>query len=72
MMNQHIETLVFEARTIEGNVPIHFHFHDISQTNTVDDVFYYNNGVNDPAACQYHTLHLLAPEEVFEASLPTN
>jgi hypothetical protein len=69
-MNQHIEGLVFEARTVEGNVPIHLHFHDISQTNTTDDVFYYDNGVNTPVACQYHTLHLLTLEDVFEAGLP--
>ena len=70
-MNQHIEALVFEARTVDGNIPIHLHFHDIRQTNTVDDVFYYDNGVNDPVPCQYHPLHLLAPEDVFEAALPT-
>ena len=54
----------------EGNFPIHLHFHDISQTNTTDDVFYYDNGVNTPVACQYHTLHLLTLEDVFEAALP--
>ena len=68
-VNQHIEALVFEARTVEGNIPIHLHFHDICQTNTVDDVFYYDNGVNTPVACQYHTLHLLTLEDVFEAAL---
>jgi hypothetical protein len=68
-MNQPIETPVFEARPIEGNVPMHWHFHDIRQTNTVDAVCYDDNGVNIPLACQTQSLPLLTLGEVVEAAL---
>lgn len=69
-MNAHIEALIFAARTVEDNVPIHLHFHDIRHTHTADDVFYVDNGITEPVACQYQSLQLLTPEAVFEASLP--
>ncbi|MBT3205213.1 MAG: hypothetical protein HOM14_03880 [Gammaproteobacteria bacterium] len=69
MSNPHIESLLFEANTLDGQHPIHLHFHDIRQVNTCDNIFYYDNGLGDPVACAYDSLHLLEPEEVIEARL---
>jgi hypothetical protein len=35
----------------------------------MDNVFFYNNGIAEPIACQYDSLHLLEPEEVMNARL---
>ncbi len=68
MCNKHIESLVFEASTLDG-LRLRLSFHDISQINTMDNVFFYNNGIAEPIACQYDSLHLLEPEEVMNARL---
>ncbi len=59
MYNPQIENLVFTAETLD-EYPIYLHFHDIAKINTRDDIFYYDDGLHQPVACQYHTLRLLA------------
>lgn len=68
-MNPHIEALVFEARTISGQ-NLHLRFHDITQVNTQDDLFYVDGrDLIEPIACRYSTLKLMEPEAVHEARL---
>jgi hypothetical protein len=69
MSNSHIESLVFKANTLDGHQSIHLHFHDIGRINTTDNIFYYDNGVSEPIACEYTSLYLLEPEAVIEARL---
>ncbi len=69
MHNPHIECLIFEAKTLDGQMPIHLRFNEITEVNTSDNIFYFKDGLHEPVACQYDSLHLLEPDEVIEARL---
>jgi len=68
-MNPHIESLVFEAQTLD-NVTINLRFHEIRELNTADDEFVYRSvETQTPVRCRYSSLRLLESEAVFEARL---
>ncbi len=68
-MNRHIESLVFEAKTLD-NTTINLRFHEIGPLNTADDEFVYRSGTTEaPVRCRYSSLRLLEPEAIFEARL---
>lgn len=70
-MNPHIESLVFEAQTLD-NTTINLRFHEIGPFNTADDEFIYRSGATQSLVrCRYSSLRLrlLEPEAIFEARL---
>jgi hypothetical protein len=68
-MNPHIESLVFEAQTLD-NTTINLRFHEIGTLNTADDEFVYRSAATEaPVRCRYSSLRLLEPEAIFEARL---
>lgn len=69
-MNPHIESLVFEAQTLD-NTTINLRFHEIGPLNTADDEFVYRSATTTqaPVRCRYSSLRLLEPEAIFEARL---
>ncbi len=62
-------SLYFEAETLDGEQTIHLQLHHIANPNTIDDVFYFTDGLVDPVPCRYSSLRLLDATEVFEAKL---
>ncbi len=68
-MNPHIESLVFEAQTLD-NTTINLRFHEIGALNTADDEFVYRSDASQPPVrCRYSSLRLLEPDAIFEARL---
>jgi hypothetical protein len=71
MNNPHIEALVFEAESLEGN-PLQLRFLEIAHIDTIEDRFDYRPTAAldaDAIPCRYSSLRLLEPEAVFEARL---
>lgn len=52
--------LMFEAESLDGKT-IKMSFSQISTKYAEDDVFYYNNGIGEPIACQLSSLAVVIP-----------
>ena len=52
--------LMFKAKSLDGD-PIEMLFSEISTKYVEDDVFYYNNGIGEPVACQLSSLAVVLP-----------
>ena len=60
-MNQHIDSLRFKAKTLDGQHTIHLRFLDIRNIHTADHPFDFCDGLCEPVTCQYDSLQLLVP-----------
>lgn len=69
MINEQIEQLIFEARSLDDDIPIRMRFLEITRIDTTEDRFEYDAGIGQPVTCRYSSLRQLSPEEVFELSL---
>jgi hypothetical protein len=62
--------LYFQAETIDNNQTIQLKLHNIGQTDTAEDLFYYvTEGPSDPLACRYSSLRVMDDDAIFEAKL---
>ena len=69
MINPRIECLLFEARTLDGDAPVHLRFHHITRIDTTQNRFLLDDGLNPPTPCRYDSLRLLEPAEALELRL---
>ncbi len=62
--------LYFQAETIDNKQTIELKLHNIGQTYTAEDLFYYvTEGQSDPLACRYSSLRVMNDDAIFEARL---
>jgi len=60
--------LYFQAETIDNNQTIQLKMHNIGQTYTAEDLFYYvTEGQADPLPCRYSSLRVMNDDAIFEA-----
>lgn len=52
--------LRFKAKSLDGET-IEMAFYEISTKYVEDDVFYYNNGIDEPVACKLSSLVVVLP-----------